>query len=68
LLKEVGGSLLHAEVGTPEGWYALGLNLKTRERVPMDGCVHDTLKNAKIAAETNATALFGRGPTQMKWH
>jgi hypothetical protein len=55
-------------LGTPEGWHVLALNLKTGEWTPTNGQVHDTLKDAKVAAEATATSLFGRKPTEMKWH
>jgi hypothetical protein len=42
--------------------------LKTGEWTPTNGDVHDTLKDAKVAAESMATAMFGRKPTEMKWH
>ena len=55
-------------LGTPEGWHVLTLNLQTGEWMPTNGRVHDTLKNAKLAAEAKATAMFGKKPTEMKWH
>jgi hypothetical protein len=55
-------------LGTPEGWHVLVLNLQTGEWMPTSGRLHDTLKDAKIAAETKLTVMSGRKPAEMKWH
>ena len=54
-------------LGTPEGWHVLTLDLKTGAWVNGDG-PHDTLKDAKIAAEAKAAEVFGKKPVEMKWH
>jgi hypothetical protein len=53
-------------LGTPEGWHLLRLDVKTGEW--SNGPVHGTLKGAKGAAEAQATLMFGKNPTAMKWH
>jgi hypothetical protein len=53
-------------LGTPEGCHVLTLNIKTGEWT--NRAIHDTLKDAKVAAEEKATAILGRKPTEMKWH
>jgi hypothetical protein len=53
-------------LGTPEGWHVLTLDVNTGEW--MNGTVHETLKNAKVAAEEKATSMFGKKPVGMKWH
>jgi len=54
--------------GTPEGWHVITQNVHTGELTPTNGGVYDTLKDAKVAAEATATTMFGRKPTEMKWH
>jgi hypothetical protein len=45
-----------------------GYDLKRKEWMQMDGGVHDTLQEARIAAEKKVTALCGKQPSEMIWH
>lgn len=54
--------------GTPEGWHTAAYDLQRKEWLPMGGRIHDTLKDAKAAAEATARGLLRSQPGEMKWH
>jgi hypothetical protein len=54
-------------LGVPEGWH-MGVYDLQREQWQINGHLHDTLAEAKAAAEEQVVALIGKKLPRLKWH
>ena len=54
--------------GVPEGWLVSVYDVQKRRWLDWSDCVIDTLREAKIKAQTKASELTGTKAPELKWH